>query len=302
MNAEAHAAPLGAREFVVDSTAAERLNRTIAAHLDDVSRGAARRLIELGAVFLNGRRCRVASRLARSGDRVRIAAAASGRGGTEAATNAPLRVVYEDEALIAIDKPAGMPAAPTRTAAAGTAHDQLRAQLRAAGAESRLWLVHRLDTGTSGVMVFARRGSAASALSRAFQNQAVSKTYVAVVAGVVAGASGHVVLPIAAAGGRAAIAAAGAGKSAQTDWCVRGRASDRTLLELTPRTGRMHQLRVHLAAIGHPIAGDRLYGGPPAPRLMLHASVLCLPHPERDAVIELRAPLPDVFATEWGAP
>lgn len=271
------AAAEDAREFVFRGQPA-RLDQAIAASLAGVSRGQARRLIGAGAVFLEGRRCRVASRLVRSGDRVRVGAA-------EPKTVESIPILYEDDDVIAIDKPPDMPTAPTRQAAAGTAYETLRAGLRRRGGAARLWTVHRLDAATSGVVVFARSAAAARTLSRAFQERLVDKRYVALVSGVPGDDGGRIDAAIEVAGGRATVSERG--RPASTAWRVRTRGVRDAVLELAPHTGRMHQLRVHLASLGHPIVGDRLYGGSAAPRLMLHAERLTFPHPTRGEPIEI---------------
>lgn len=275
-----------AREFVFRGDPS-RLDQAIAASLADVSRGQARRLIDAGSVFLEGRRCRVASRLVRAGERVRI-------GASEPPPAASLRILYEDDDVIVIDKPPGMPTAPTRQAAAGTAFETLRNELRRRGVESRLWAVHRLDAATSGVVAFARNAAAARALSRAFQDSLVEKRYVALVNEAPSGDEGRIDAAIDVIGGRATVSERG--KSASTSWRIRARGARDAVLELAPRTGRMHQLRVHLAAIGHPIVGDRLYGGSAAPRLMLHAERLIFPHPTRNEAVEVAAEPPAEIA------
>ena len=282
----------GAREFVFRGEAM-RLDQAIAASLSDVSRGQARRLIGAGSVFVEGRRCRIASRLVRGGERVRVGAA-------EPPHVTSLRILYEDEDVIAIDKPPGMPTAPTRQAAAGTAYEALRDELRRRGGATRLWVVHRLDAATSGVVAFARNAAAARALSRAFQDHLVDKRYVALVNDAPSDDEGRIDAAIEVAGGRATVSEGG--KPASTSWRVRARGEHDAVLELAPRTGRMHQLRVHLAALGHPIVGDRLYGGSAAPRLMLHAERLIFPHPRRGESIEVAAAPPAEIRCGASAP
>jgi 23S rRNA pseudouridine1911/1915/1917 synthase len=261
-----------------------RLDQAIAASLADVSRGRARRLIDAGSAFVEGRRCRIASRIVRAGERVRVVVA-------ETPGAVTLRVLYEDDDVIVVDKPSGMATAPTRQAAAGTVHEALRGDLRRrGGGEARLWVVHRLDAATSGVVAFARNAAAARALSRAFQEQLVEKRYVALVSGGPERDEGRIDSPIEVLGGRARVSERG--KAASTSWRVRTRGEHDTLLELEPRTGRMHQLRVHLAALGHPVVGDRLYGGGAASRLMLHAEGMRFPHPRSGERIEVCAALP----------
>jgi 23S rRNA pseudouridine1911/1915/1917 synthase len=262
-----------------------RLDQALAHSFPGLSRSRARRLIAAGAVFVNGRRMRVAGRLVAPGDRLQFSEPSAG------AAEARLLVLYEDAQLIAVDKPAGMPSTPTRVAAVGTALETLRSELAARdGRRPRLWPVHRLDVATSGVLVFARDRKAAAALSAAFRAGHVEKEYVALVDGRGGDEHGCAELTLRTVRGRAVVDPTG--KPARTDWSVIERGDERSLLRLRPHTGRMHQLRAHLAAIGHPVAGDRLYGGSSAPRLMLHASALRLPHPKHGTVLELGAPVP----------
>jgi 23S rRNA pseudouridine1911/1915/1917 synthase len=268
----------------VPADLADRLDRTLPRLVPDLSRGAARRLIAAGAVFLNGRRCRVASRTVRPGDRLRVESSVPARG---AATE--LAILYANDELIAVDKPAGMPSAPTRAAAAGTALELLRAQLRRRdGQPARLWSVHRLDTDTSGVLLFARSRAAAAALSAAFRSRGVVKTYRARVVGRPPTRTGSIEQPLVDRAGRAAVDPRG--RQARTDWRSIGECENHTVVEVTPHTGRMHQIRVHLTALGCPIVGDRSYGGPPAPRLMLHA--LSVDVPWRGKRLRIDAPVP----------
>ena len=162
--------------------------------------------------------------------------------------------------------------------------EALRARKRGA---ARLWVVHRLDAPTSGVLVFAKTREAAAALSAAFAEGRVEKEYLARVAGVPSAPRGTIDLAIATVGRRANVDPAG--RPARTDWELVASDEQGAVLRLRPRTGRMHQLRVHLAAIGHPIRGDRAYGGPPAPRLMLHAERLVVPHPRTGARLTIRS-------------
>ena len=260
--------------------------------MPELSRGAARRLIAAGSVFVDGVRCRVASRTVRAGTRLRVADEAP------ATPSITLSILHEDPECIAIDKPADMPAAPTRSAASGTALDVLAEQLtQRDGRRVQLWLVHRLDAPTSGVLLFAKTRTAAAALGKAFQDRAVRKTYVARV-GIGVGESplrtdeaGVIDLPLRNIGGRAKVALDG--KPAHTEWRVLQRDEATVLVLLHPITGRLHQLRAHLRASGHPILGDRLYGGPSAPRLLLHAATLSFTHPRSGAPVEVAAATPE---------
>jgi 23S rRNA pseudouridine1911/1915/1917 synthase len=275
-------------EFVCPEGHADRLDRTVAAFVPDASRTQARRLIDAGSVFVDGRRCRVASREVRAGTQVRVETLAPS---ASLAAPAALAVLYEDEQMIAIDKPPRMPSAPTRQAAAGTALETLRQQLRAAGEGCpALFLVHRLDAGTSGVLVFARTDAAAAALGREFEAGTVEKEYLAVVTGCPEQEHGRIEVPLKSIAGRAVVASDG--RVAITDWERLGPAGAGTLLRVRPRTGRMHQIRAHLAAIGHPIVGDPGYGGPAGSRLLLHAHRIGLQHPLSQDELTIESPPP----------
>lgn len=276
-------------QLAVPAGFSDRLDRALASLIDGMSRGDARRLIAAGGVFVDGRRCRVASRTVHGGTRLRVEPPVA-----PPATPA-LVILYEDADCMAIDKPAGMPSCPTRQAAHGTAIEVLRAVLRQRTPPAdRLWLVHRLDHDTSGVLLFARTRTAAGVLNTAFRDGHVDKEYVAWVDGIVAADSGTVDAPLRQVGHGVVVRPDG--RQALTRWDVLRRDLRRTLVRLLPATGRMHQLRVHMQSIGHPIAGDRRYGGTPAPRLMLHASRLRLRHPGSADPLEIVAPVPPELA------
>jgi len=209
------------------------------------------------------------------------------------------RVVHEDEWLLAIDKPSGMPSHPTFARKEGTAL-QLAEELlrRRERRKVPLWPLHRLDTATSGLLLFAKTQAAARAVNQNFARRRVAKRYVALVAGVPAAEHGEIRLALAE--GHSRTEPSRGGKDALTRYRVLESLSPRAaLVELEPLTGRMHQLRVHLAAIGHAVLGDPKYGGAQAgyaPRLMLHASRLELPHPHRGRPFVLASPLPEDFA------
>ncbi|KAB2963507.1 pseudouridine synthase [Zoogloea sp.] len=204
-------------------------------------------------------------------------------------------IIYIDDSLIVLDKPAGLLSVPGR----GPEHaDSLASRVQADFPEALI--VHRLDMATSGLIVMARGKEMERRLSIAFQQRRVAKRYVAVVAGRPLTDEGEIALPLI------------------TDWPNRPRqkvdhdtgkpsltryevdsttpAGDTSRVWLYPHTGRSHQLRVHMQAIGHPIVGDELYAPAPwreaAPRLLLHAESLSLPHPEGGALLELRSPAP----------
>ena len=185
-------------------------------------------------------------------------------------------------------------------AATGTALEVLRTQLRRGTAErDPLFVVHRLDAATSGVLLFARSQVAAAALGDLFQRGAVDKEYVAIVAGPVATERGSIAAPLIASAGRAAVAPSG--RAATTDWQVRATTPQGVALSVTPRTGRMHQIRVHLAHIGMPIVGDVAYGGPAAARLFLHAHCLRFRHPFAPETVTIESPLPAAMDAPAGS-
>lgn len=203
------------------------------------------------------------------------------------------RLLHADDSLLVIDKPAGLPAVPGR--AAGL-QDCAASRLQGRFADARV--VHRLDMATSGLMLFARGPEAQRALSAAFEQRRVDKRYVAVVQGLLREDQGRIDLPLAADWPnrpRQRVDAEG-GRAATTFWRVldRDQRAQTTRLELQPLTGRSHQLRVHLLALGHPILGDALYGaaGTQAPRLLLHACALALAHPADARPCRFESPSP----------
>jgi tRNA pseudouridine32 synthase/23S rRNA pseudouridine746 synthase len=204
-------------------------------------------------------------------------------------------LVHVDDALIAADKPADLLSVPGRGPENA---DCLSARLQSVYADALI--VHRLDMATSGLIVFGRGAEAQRSLSIAFAERRIAKRYVAIVAGLVADEAGEIDLPLIAdwPNRPRQMVDRARGKPSRTRWRVLSRDTEhgRTRIELEPVTGRSHQLRVHLQAIGHPILGDTLYA-PPAtadasPRLLLHASRLQLPHPVDGRQLELLSPPP----------
>ncbi len=203
----------------------------------------------------------------------------------------PLRVIFEDDLVIVADKPAGLLSVPGKLEGR---KDCLESRLRAAYWDSLL--VHRLDCDTSGVMIFARTKQAQGFLGQEFEQRRAKKVYVARVAGVMEADRGRVDLPIGAdwefrprqkvdfEHGRAAV----------TDFEVVAREAGETRVRLFPQTGRSHQLRLHMQALGNPILGDPIYSedSKAYPRLMLHAERLGLHHPGTKAWVEFHAPCP----------
>lgn len=204
----------------------------------------------------------------------------------------PPRILHEDADLILCDKPAGLLSVPGK---GETKADCLITRLQRL--YPRVLLVHRLDTDTSGLIVFARTSAVQVALAGQFERRETEKTYAARVWGRVAGDSGTIALPLAVDWPnrpRQHVDHA-AGRPAVTDWQVTARGGGETRMRLSPQTGRTHQLRVHMAELGHPILGDPLYASGPArdfPRLMLHAERLAFRHPATGQPFALTAPAP----------
>ena len=203
-------------------------------------------------------------------------------------TNNGLELIYSDESLLVANKPAGLLSVPGRGA---DKQDCLSARIQRDFPDALV--VHRLDMATSGLIIFARGLQMQRRLSELFRDRFVTKRYVAVVAGTVQAATGEVNLPIAADWPNRPLRRIDAktGKPSLTRYRVLAQHADSTRVELTPVTGRTHQLRVHMAAIGHPILGDALYGDPAsAPRLLLHALSLDLPHPSGNSPLNFECP------------
>jgi 23S rRNA pseudouridine1911/1915/1917 synthase len=231
-----------------------RLDQALAAH-SNISRRKARELIATGRVTVNQRPVRVASREVGGGEELAV---------VEALPSMPLLASGDD--WLAVDKPAGMPSQPARDRGTTSLEEMLRVEHRS------IYLVHRLDTPTSGVMLFARTAAAAARLSRLFAEGEVRKVYLAAVDPPLAPGEAAPLDPI-------TIDEPIDGKEALTI----ATPLPSGLLEVEIKTGRTHQIRRHLAAIGHPVAGDRRYGGASAPRLMLHAWKLS--HPSLGTIV-----------------
>jgi 23S rRNA pseudouridine1911/1915/1917 synthase len=281
----------------------ERLDRFLTRSLAPLSRTRVQRLIEEKAVTVNGQTT-PSRRILERGDKVEVHLPTFTALPPAEAENVP--ILYEDDDLIVVDKPAGLvvhPAGPHRT---DTLIQRLWPKLAAGWADSgqrpttdRPGVVHRLDRGTSGVMVIAKTPAAAENISRQFADRTVSKTYFAVVMGIVK-SPGRVRSMV----GRSRHApqkmSTDTGRWAETEYSVIETFPDAlphpvTLLEVHPRTGRTHQIRVQLATLGHPLLGDKLYGGPPGPRPFLHAHKLEFRHPRSGKTISIQTPPPEIF-------
>jgi len=220
-----------------------------------------------------------------------------------AAEDLPIEVLYQDAAVIAVNKPAGLTVHAGAGRHDGTLvnrlihHFQGLSQL---GGDERPGIVHRIDKDTSGVLLVARTDAAHRALAAQFSGRTVEKVYLALVNGRVKDDTGRITKPISRDPVRRIrmTARLAAGREAITEYRVRQRWEKFTLLEVRIKTGRTHQIRVHMASLGHPVAGDRLYGAPPAGRLFLHAWKIGFTSPATGQPVTVEAPLPPELA-DW---
>lgn len=285
---------------VVAEAAADRLDRFLAASGILPSRAVATRLVREGAVRVNGLPAR-ASRSVAAGDRVSVRLPELSAAAPEA-EDIPLRVVYEDADLMVIDKPAGMVVHPGAGRSTGTLVNALLAihsDWPTGSGPSRPGIVHRLDKGTSGLIIVARHDNAHRRLSAALAERRVSRTYLAICRGVVTG-DGRVEGPIGRdPRDRKRMAVVDGGRPALTLFTTLESLQGATYLQVSLGTGRTHQIRVHLAAIGHPLVGDATYGRGGGPMVIdrpaLHAWRLSFQHPIGGQPMEFEAPPPADF-------
>jgi len=274
-----------------------------------LSRSQARRLIDGGEALVDGRPARASHRL-RPGERVSLHRPPPVPAGI-VAEEIPLDIRYEDDAVLVVDKPAGMVVHPAAGNSRGTLVNALQfhcGRLSSVGGLMRPGIVHRLDKGTSGLMVIAKTDEAHRHLSEQFKKRRVSKHYTVLVHGDLREDEGVIDAPV----GRHPVerkkmsTASRRGKAALTRWRVLERYGDCTLLEAQIETGRTHQIRVHLGAMGHPVVGDAVYGGSKRAadrtalraalkrlaRQALHAGRLSFLHPLTGRVMSFESPLP----------
>jgi 23S rRNA pseudouridine1911/1915/1917 synthase len=285
------AEPARAKFTVGDEDAGRRLDQVLAARVPGLSRRQARVLLDIGGVFVDGRRVKVAGRPARKGEEI----VAVVGGALARATKVPSRaaraadasrlpayaVVFEDEDIVVVDKPAGLLTAPTPESDRNNLADLLS---RRPGA-GPVQVVHRLDLETSGLIVFAKTDLANRALSARFREHDLERVYLAVAAGVFPGTGTSIERPV---GGRRAVTHVEVGERMGTL---------ATLLSCRLETGRTHQIRLHLQAAGYPVVGDPRYGpgtrfSPAPPRMALHATRLGFVHPRSGAALAFDSPWP----------
>jgi 23S rRNA pseudouridine1911/1915/1917 synthase len=291
-----------------------RVDVWLARRLPSLSRARLQALVTQERVRIDGRSCRASTRL-HPGQTV-VVAVPEPAPAAPAPEDIPLRVVHDDPHLLVIDKPAGLVVHPGAGNPSGTLVNALLrhvADLSGIGGVLRPGLVHRLDRGTSGLLVVAKDDETHRRLVHQFASRTVEKEYLALVHGVPPTRSGEISAPI----GRDPVhrkkmsVRAPRGREARTAW-VREEAFDgASLLRLRLHTGRTHQIRVHLASIGHPVVGDAVYGGTRAPssrraaarealrtlaRPALHAARLAFTHPVSGERVAFVAPLPPDLA------
>ena len=282
-------------------TPGERLDKWLAGRLPDHSRTEIQRWIKEGLVRVNGRASKPGYKL-EPGDVVEVDVPASQPYEGARPEPIPLNILYEDEDLLVIDKPAGMVVHPAPGHTSGTLVNAILyhvPDLKGVGGVERPGIVHRLDKDTSGLLLVAKNDQAHRELQRQFKAREVEKVYLALVEGHLQPKVGRIEAPI----GRdkkhrKRMAVTREGREAITEYRVRGYYGDYTLVEVHPLTGRTHQIRVHFAFIGHPLAGDTVYGHrkqklrPWLKRHFLHAYKLRFRLPRTGEWVEFTSPLP----------
>jgi len=279
------------------AAAAGRLDRVVADRLS-IPRADVQRAIAAGRVLVDGRE-RAKSFVLAGGERIDVS--------LEGLDDVPAEdedvpVRYEDDRLLVVAKPAGLVTHPTGSRRSGTLVNRLLGMdvpLSTVGGAERRGIVHRLDAGTSGLLVVAKDDEAHELLAGMLSRHEIERRYRTLVRGRVEHDRFAVDAPLGRRGARIVVQHGG-GKDAETSFAVREQVANATLLEAAPLTGRTHQIRVHLSSIGHPILGDRAYGGggDDAKRLgltrpFLHAWRLSLRHPVTGQPIEVEEPLPE---------
>ncbi|NJK50344.1 RluA family pseudouridine synthase [Candidatus Gracilibacteria bacterium] len=288
---------------VKDSSNVDRIDSYLSQQLPDLSRSRVQKLIEEGNVQIDGRICTAKKTLVRQGDRIEINIPPTQPLELQA-EKIPLDVLYEDEYLIVIDKPAGLVVHPAPGHENGTLVNALLSHcpnLAGIGGVQRPGIVHRLDKDTTGAIVIAKSDRVHQHLQAQIKAKTAKREYLGIVYGVPTSQHGTINLPI----GRhpverkkmAVVPIEKGGREAITHWQILERLGNYTLIQFCLETGRTHQIRVHSAQIGHPIVGDPLYSsgrsvGVNLPGQALHAWKLTLEHPISGEIIEAIAPIP----------
>ena len=273
-----------------------RLDKYVCQHLPELSRARVQRLIADGYITVNGRSAKPGLKL-NTGDRLEVAIPPTPPEQL-VPESIPLNIIYEDEDLLVVDKPAGLTVHPAPGHTSHTLVNALLAHLphlADIGDWLRPGIVHRLDKDTSGLMLVAKNSAAQTDLIGQFKTHSVSKAYLVLVRGHLTPENGIIEAAI----GRdprhrQRMAVVAGGREARTEYQVIKYIGDYTLLEVRPETGRTHQIRVHLGAIGFPVVGDKIYGvkSPFVPRQFLHACWLGFSLPSTGEYIEFKSELP----------
>jgi len=284
---------------VTDTDQGERLDIFLAEKLSE-SRTRIKKLIEAKSILVNNAHTK-ASYIISSDDEINLTISPPQKLELKG-KEIPLDIIYEDTDFIVINKPVGLVVHP----GAGTDDNTLVhallhhcQDLSGIGGVERPGIIHRLDKDTSGIILIAKNDNAHKKLSEQFKKRTIKKTYLALIEGTIKEDEGEINYPI----GRnpknrkkmttfREIPENLSAKSAVTHYKVLGQKEHKALLEVTPLTGRTHQIRVHLAAIGHPIIGDPLYGNKHGKRQLLHAYKISFFHPSTGQMMEFSAPLP----------
>ena len=281
--------------FKVD-TNGERLDRFLDSRCSDLSRSRIQALILEGSVTLNGKAAKPAARL-RDGQVVALRLLKPQTSALKP-QRIPLSIIHEDSDLLVIDKPAGMTVHPAPGHPDGTLVNAVLAHcpdLQGIGGTVRPGIVHRLDKDTSGLIVVAKNDRAHRSLSEQLKARAFTKAYIALTRGNVTPDEAIIDAPIGRSNGnRQRMAVVDGGREAITRYRVLHHYSAHTLVEIRPKTGRTHQIRVHFASLGYPLAGDETYGRADSrlKRHFLHATTLGFAHPSNGEYREFTAPLP----------
>ena len=275
--------------------AGKRLDHYLIERLPEYSRSRLQSWIKEARVLVNGARAKP-SLILRGGEQIEVSPA-DPPPLTAEPEDLPIEILYEDSSVIAINKPAGLVVHAGAGNRSGTLVNRLVHHFHAlsqAGGGLRPGIVHRLDKGTSGVLLVARDDAAHRALAAQFSSRSVEKVYLALVHGRVRAEEGRISSPIARDPARRLrmTTRLGTGRPALTQYRVLRRFEKFTYLEVRIGTGRTHQIRVHLSSIGHPVAGDRLYGAPPAERVFLHAHRIGFVSPGTGDLVTVEATLP----------